>query len=259
MIGSPLAQKKYSRNDLAPRVAAPFGICVHTTGSGLPAQARARAITPLARACQIYLGDKLGPAYVIGLDGIDAEGTAAPIVQVAGEELHANHVGRVVDGIDRRAQYRSGEWRQLLPANVITLWRAAWPSYAHPFDLFPTASPNEDYIGIEIVPTDDTSAVPMRAGLTFTAAQHEACAQLCAEIGTRYNWISGWWLIDDGAQPGRYGGARLVGHEDVGLLDRSDHGGGWDPGALRAAPRFDWTLVRARIGELITARTSAHS
>jgi hypothetical protein len=36
----------------------------------------------------------------------------------------------------------------------------------------------------------------------------------------------------------------LVGHEDVGLLDRMDKNGGWDPGALRAAPYFDMARVR---------------
>ncbi len=60
---------------------------------------------------------------------------------------------------------------------------------------------------------------------------------LCADIGKRHGFPDGWQHT-----------SRLVGHEDVDILERMDSHGGWDPGYLRAQPYFDFRYVRNRIG-----------
>jgi N-acetyl-anhydromuramyl-L-alanine amidase AmpD len=77
----------------------------------------------------------------------------------------------------------------------------------------------------------------MRPGLLFTEAQHRALVALGRDLAARHGWPAGW-----GRTP------RLVGHEDVQLLERQDAGGGWDPGALRAKPYIDFEFIRARVG-----------
>jgi N-acetyl-anhydromuramyl-L-alanine amidase AmpD len=74
----------------------------------------------------------------------------------------------------------------------------------------------------------------MRPGLRFTKAQHETIARLAWDIAHRNAWPSNerWWRSP-----------RLLGHEDITPLSRHDKNGGWDPGALREKPFFDWKYV----------------
>jgi N-acetyl-anhydromuramyl-L-alanine amidase AmpD len=76
----------------------------------------------------------------------------------------------------------------------------------------------------------------MAKGLRFTKAQHDTLIDLAKEISVRHGWPAGWHRTP-----------RLLGHEDVDILNRMDKGGGWDPGSLRSAPYFDFSYVRSHI------------
>ncbi len=75
---------------------------------------------------------------------------------------------------------------------------------------------------------------PMAPGLLFTRAQHESALGLAIDAGNRHGFPDGWRAT-----------SRLLGHEDVDPIERSDVGGGWDPGFLRVSPYFDLGFVRA--------------
>jgi hypothetical protein len=81
----------------------------------------------------------------------------------------------------------------------------------------------------------------MTEGLRFTKAQHEAVARLACDVATRNGWplTERWWRTP-----------RLLGHEDLSPISRHDSRGGWDPGALREKPFFDWEYVYRRIEEI---------
>jgi hypothetical protein len=83
----------------------------------------------------------------------------------------------------------------------------------------------------------------MRAGLLFTSVQHETIARLVWDIAQRHGWPrhEPWWRS-----------TRLLGHEDITPLSRSlpDRNGGWDPGALREKPYWDWNVVCAYLERL---------
>ena len=101
------------------------------------------------------------------------------------------------------------------------------------------------YVHVECVPCvyyrdgdgpliTDPTVVPMRAGLRFTMAQHETVARLAWDIAQRHGWPRNErWRLN----------TRLLGHEDITPLSRHDGNGGWDPGALREKPYFDWNFV----------------
>lgn len=76
----------------------------------------------------------------------------------------------------------------------------------------------------------------MAPGLRFTTAQHNAVAALGKDLAARHGWPADWHKT-----------GRLVGHEDVDPLNRSDKIGGWDPGWLRSRPYFDFAYVRQLI------------
>ena len=221
----------------------PWGIALHTTGGGITNKAMRTGKSPIHVAIATYLGmqrgsdgyDWGGPGYVIDLDG--------KIYQLAADSTRTSHVGSIVTDyrgvrVDRRDQYLADHgmrWPALCPAGVAALWRQAWPGYTSPQDLFPSKRPNTDYIGCELIPCGDGYGDPWN-GLRFTEAQHVAAAHLCTDLAARHGWPVDWAA-----------GPRLVGHEDVGLLDRCDAAGGWDPGALRVVPYFDMRWVRERL------------
>lgn len=215
-------------------VRVPWAVCLHTTGRGVPTKAAKTGRTAISIALEIYLASQAdhwgGPGYVIDYDGT--------VYQLAADTTRTQHVGSFgPNGEDRRAQCMSGEWERICSPAFVTAWKAAWPRKKHPWTLFPSRHPNTDLVGVEIIPVGSgIGGEPMRPGLLFTAAQHEAAAQLAAAIGKRHRWPRGWWR-----------GSRLVGHEDV-SLDRQNKGGGWDVGARREKPYFDFNYVRAQVG-----------
>jgi hypothetical protein len=217
-----IVRSPHWRDPKRPRPIPVWGVAIHTTGGGLPAKADEIGRDVLDLAASIYGSMNAYAHYVVAGDG--------RVLQVCDERQVAPHIGRIVDGVDRRKQYLGGAWRTLLPPGVVELWRKAWPSYPTPYHLFPGPSPNEAYVGVEMLPIH-----PAPKGIRFTGAQYIAVAHLCAEIAARQNLPAGWQET-----------SRLVGHEDVGLLDRSDGVGGWDPGALRPVDRLMFDMRHLR-------------
>lgn len=196
----------------------PHGVCIHTTGRGLPTRALKAVVDTLRWAEKEYTTPGAAFAhYVVGYDGT--------IIQIADERERAWHAGIS----DKEAVlYRSGRWRDRVTPEAFELWDARWASLEakSPLDLFPGNSPNDAYLGVELIPLledrDD--------GTWFTDEQMHALSKLVTDIGIRY-----------GINP--HDTSRLVGHEDLEPLTRWDKDGGWDPGGLRARPRFDWARV----------------
>lgn len=208
-----------------------WGFLLHTTGGGVTDQARREGKTPLQVAVETYIKSQNGlinnykwggPGYVIDHDG--------SIHQLAPDNVETEHAGGPY-----RAIYLTGEWVTHCSPEAVAQWHRRWPNFKNPYSLFPSHRPNVDYIGCEMIPIGDGfGGEPMRPGLRFTKAQHDAAIDLGRDIALRHGWPLGW-----------ASSSRLVGHEDVDPIERSDAHGGWDPGWLRALPYFDFDYVRA--------------
>lgn len=213
------------------RVRTPWGFMLHTTGRGVTAKAKATGRQPLEVAMEIYIAYQNGAAgYTWGGPGyvIDYDGTS---YQLAPDDARTEHAGS-----NNRPRYFDGSWAAVYPA-ATAQWRAKWSGRGHPYMLFPSKSPNQDYIGAEMIPIGSGfGGKPMRPGLLFTQAQHDTAIKLAHDCGSRHSWPPGWMQT-----------SRLLGHEDVDPLERSDSGGGWDPGYLRSAKYFDFAYVRAAV------------
>ena len=217
-----------------------YGLVVHTTGGGLPSSARAQGLYHTVRAVNHY-NQSHGCHYVNGWRGIDG----GDLLQIANEREQANGVGVTntrEPGKDQRRSIDGGRFETDLPPILVKLWRARWPGYQHSLALLPgTRTANACYVHVECVPCVyhhdkklRTDAPPLREGLRFTRAQHDAVALLACDIARRNGWPMGetWWRTP-----------RLVGHEDLTPISRHDRNGGWDPGSLRERPYFDWPSV----------------
>lgn len=230
---SPLAARVPGVRDpkLARDRGSPWGVLLHTTGRGIVAQAQKEKREPIEVALDVYIDSQNGsngylwggPAYVIDHDG--------KRYQIAPDNALTAHAG----GGNREA-YLTGHWTAKCSGAALAAWRAKWPTYQHPYALFPSKSPNHDYVGIEIIPVGAGFGLPMRPGLLFTKEQHESAAELAADIAKRHAFPVGWQKT-----------SRFLGHEDVDILNRMDSHGGWDPGFLRAQPYFDFAYVRSRV------------
>jgi hypothetical protein len=212
------------------RIRSPWGFLLHTTGGGVTDSARKHGKMPIMVAIETYIASQNGsngyfwggPSYVIDHDGV--------LYQLAPENIETMHAGS-----QNRPRYLDGSWKTACSPATVAHWTAKWwPRYSHPYALFPTHSPNLDYIGCEMIPCGDGFGSPMAPGLRFTRAQHETALALAIDIGKRRGWADGW-----------RSSSKLLGHEDVDPLERSDAGGGWDPGYLRASPYFDFGFVRS--------------
>lgn len=238
---SPIAQKVPGVRDPATAALRTiFGYLIHTTGGGVVHRATLTGRTPLQVAIDYYIASQNGangylwggPSYVIDYDG----GT----YQLAPDEIHMNHAGDHSPTYPHgtRGFYLDGTWEKMVSPETLALWKHAWPGRKHPYSLFPSVSPNDDYVGVEIIPIGEGfGGDPMFPGGKFTRAQHDAAAALGRDLGVRHALPNGWQWTN-----------RLVGHEDVDPIQRSDAHGGWDPGDLRAHIYFDMGYVRERIG-----------
>lgn len=241
---SPLARRVPGvRDPKLARKRTPWGLLLHTTGGGITAKAKREGRKPIDVAIEYYISSQNGangytwggPAYVLDHDGT--------LYQIAPDDAVTHHAGGT-----NGASYRAGTWTGRLSAEAVAQWKKRWPERAHPYALFPSASPNIDYVGVEMIPVGDGFGEPMRKGLRFTRAQHNTAIALGVEMGLRHQWAPGWANAASG---------RLVGHEDVDPLERSDANGGWDPGANRAAPYFDFDYVRRGINGIPIALLAA--
>jgi N-acetyl-anhydromuramyl-L-alanine amidase AmpD len=191
----------------------PEALVVHTTGRGVYDLAK-KLNKPVIEA---VLGEYQDPEsnfahYVIDLDGV--------LWQVANETEMAWHC-RVSP--QEAASYRDGSWRKGLSPAGLAAWDRAHGPANNPAGLLRTGSPNQVGVGVELVPLQGIDST----GSLYTEAQYRTVAALVADIQRR-------WLIS---------GLPVFGHEDLSPLSRWGGGGGWDPGALRAAPWFDWSRV----------------
>jgi len=205
------------------RTAPVYGLVVHTTGASIVDEAVRLGADPLEYAVAYYLKpDSYFAHYVVGWDG--------HIIQVADEAQRAPHVG-----FAERPKYLDGSWSSLLPPTLVALWRGRWPGYKSPAHLFPGPSPNNVYVGVEMLPLQH----PLATGSLYTVAQEQAVAALATAIGKRWKLPTGW-----------HRGPRLLGHEDLNPLTRSTKKppAGWDPGGLREFPWFRWSVVRDACG-----------
>lgn len=225
-----------------------FGYLIHTTGGGVTREARKANITPIEWALAYYIRSQNGangykwggPHYVGDFDG--------KLYQVAPDNVKTAHCGgrseKYPNGtrqhyITREDSTTITHWTKLIPANVVAEWRKRWPHVRHPYALFPSRDPNADYVGLELIPIGDGfGGEPMAPGLRFTQAQHDAAIKLGIDLRLRHEWPEAWHRT-----------GRLLGHEDVDILNRSDSKGGWDPGSLRPQPYFDFGYVRMGIAQ----------
>jgi len=222
------------------------GLIVHTTGSGLPERAHKRGLYPTVIGADYYFKQG-GPHYLCGWRGHEG----GDLLQIANEHVQANGVGTS----DQRKAERS-DWRKAINLTtkkpmsraVLKQWDLRHPDAKDPRALLPgTKTVNSCFIQVEMIPCifwvngkKRIGAVPMRDGLKFTEAQHDTIAFLACDIARRLDWPEGWHL-----------GTRLMGHEDVTPISRTDRSGGWDPGGMRSKPFFDWGYVYSVIEELI--------
>ncbi len=232
---SPLARQVLGVRDPAlGKLRKPWGLLVHTTGGGITDLAKKKHERPIDVAIKTYVNSQNGsngyfwggPGYVLDHDGT--------LYNMAPDNVLTNHAGG-----KNRASYIDGSWTSKCSRAAVDQWRLKWPGRKHPYSLFPSLSPNVDYIGVECIPIGDGFGMdqgPMSIGLRFTKAQHDAVIALGRDCAERHGWPKGWHV-----------GPRLLGHEDVDPMNRSDLGGGWDPGFLRARPYFDMQYVRDQL------------
>lgn len=198
-----------------------YGFVVHTCGESIVDQALARNADPLEHVVAYYQRpDSFFPHYVVGWDGT--------IVQVCDEGVRAQHVG-----FSERHLFLSGSWENRLTAELVERWHAAWPAFPSPAALFPGPSPNDVYVGAEMLPVAPGGPPVAFPGARYTLAQHQAIVLLAADVARRQGFPPGWAA-----------GPRLLCHEDLNPLTRTNAAGGWDPGALRAEPWFALRWVR---------------
>ena len=222
------------------KIRKPYGFMIHTTGGQVTKNAKAQKKSPLDVATEIYINSQNGvnmyfwggPTYVMDHDG--------NIWQMAPDNILTNHCGKqgtravykTVDGV------KEPTWHKKVSAATAIQWALRWGplGFNDPTDLYPSTSPNVDYIGLEIIPCGDGFGTPMRPGLRFTKAQHDSVVRLAVDLAKRHGWKTGWEKT-----------SMFASHEDVQPMDRHDSKGGWDIGILRAEPFFDLAYVQVGI------------
>jgi len=102
-------------------------------------------------------------------------------------------------------------------------WLEEWADFGleHPLGLVGGRDPNINSISIEVVQWGGQYCP--------TRTQYLACSRLIADCCERHE------LLCDPLH--------VIGHEDVNPWARGDAGGGWDPGARRGKPRWDWDFM----------------
>jgi N-acetyl-anhydromuramyl-L-alanine amidase AmpD len=199
----------------------PFGIMVHTTGSGVH---KHHDKLPEVAAMEYYTSSNIGPHYVI--DG------AGNVYELLDSLLRANHCGITAEV---RSSLLDGTWRSKVPSHVVEAWDRRWSSRGatSPAALYPSKSPNDDYIGIELIPIPKVGEHPgteLSAADDFTVEQYLALADLIAFEADRHD-------IDLGNP------RTLVEHSDTNPIGRP----GWDPGGMigKYSPAVLQVLINA--------------
>ena len=196
----------------------PFGLLLHSTGPGMEKYARTYGLSKIDTVSRVYGNPGNSCAHVVCLP----DGTR---VRVVSPDLVAPHCG--VSGAQRRMML-DGTWRAWCSDLGEKLWGERWPGVKSPQHLFPTASPNDSYEGLEHWKLD---ANDPETGTPYTVAQYRSCAQWIVERERTWGFVAE--------------GRRLVTHEDVQPFERWVASGGHDPGVLRVVPTYDWPLLLA--------------
>lgn len=236
-------RKKWTRKKKRPRKyrKKTYGLVVHTTGSGVTSKAIKKKKDVLSLCLDRYL--KTGGATYLN-------GWVGHLIQMANDF-------ELAYGASVKEQLHQHPWDANVSAITSNTWEDRWEHLEgvdSPLDLFPTNYANSCYVHVEMPPVfgyDQRDklvqlAEAMRPGLWFTKAQHDNVVLLAIDLADRNNWPDKWWRT-----------GRLVGHEDVSPHTRHIESGGWDPGALRTKPRFDWDYVYAGIEAEYAKRDSA--
>lgn len=211
-----------------------FGECVHTCGSGVLDKAKEWGWTNAEVACYFYSQLSMGCPHEV----IDGDGTVYVIVAGARVAVHCGAQGWM------RNAMLDGSWKERVSAIGLKHWQARWPGVKSPQHLFPGSSGNKAYRGTELIPQPDK---------TFTAAQYESLAKRLV-LRSRQNGN----VLLHPREPLTRASNKLVGHEDLIPFNTAQQGrwdskGGWDPGALRDEPRFDWPRLYSLIYQLQAA------
>lgn len=196
------------------------GVIVHTTGTGVSITAQERDEDSMDVACRIYKNGEAFPGYVIGQQG--------QIAQIVSDALRAPHAGI---SSEEKTKYKNGSWKKDLSVDTVRLWVTKHSSKESPLCLLPhnAIGVNDCYLGIECIQL----LTPNSDGTYYTPAQMNTLIALIKDIRMRHPTAK-----------------QLLGHEDINPLRRSSKSGGWDPGALRDKPWFDWKRVLIGIGDL---------
>lgn len=206
-----------------------YGVLLHTTGDGPPKEAYRFSKSALRTAVDIYSNMKEGPHYVVAPDGFEQIRDTGGIAWHAG--VSAEH----------RRDYLSGHWEQLVGADLVKWWRSRWGNLKSPQHLYPAASPNTNYVGIELVPCGTyiknewvpVLGEPAYPKCRFTMPQLIQCARIVAGVFENRDM--------DAKNLKR---SQLLGHEDVNPITRP----GWDPGHKLGA--FSWEIMNNLVKEI---------
>lgn len=216
----------------------PFGIMVHSTGDGIPARILKENIAPEQAAIDVYssmaAADGTGPHYCIVPNG--------QIIKFREPNTHAWHAAV---SSTQRADFLSAQWESdpnRISAALVAWWKLRWQGVRSPQHLYPAVSPNQSYIGVELVPCGSYSGnswqpllgTPATPKGRYTAQQYTSAALLALALGTKYAFPAGW-----------FEGQRMVGHEDVNPYTRP----GWDPGSFNGW--FSWSIFRGICRSLV--------
>ena len=181
------------------------GYLVHTTGDGIPKgfiDSKKKDLLSYAVGVYEKMGD-VGPHYIISPDG--------EVAQVRNETKIAWHAG--VSGYERE-MFLTGNWETdgRTAKEVVKWWKRKHAGVKSPSHLYPAKSPNQDFIGVEMIP----------AG-TYTKNDWEPTLSEGAQLFGRFtiHQYMSLALLSLSAIP-----TRIVGHEDVNPITRP----GWDPG-----------------------------
>lgn len=223
-------------------------VVAHMTGGSIVKKAIDHGRDPVEKCLDYYTSKGTSSHYLIGYDGT--------VYQMTDDHLRVGHVGVTTK---ERAEYLNGGWARGNDVNgekvspqTVELWHAAWPHYKSPQHLFPSRSINDVSVGVEMPPCGYNQRggwkpldgqTPMRPGLRHTREQHLMFAALAVDVASRWKFDDGWWNDPKGGPRS----PQLPGHEDVDLYGRSQRSGGWDPGALRTSPWWDWDYVISSI------------
>lgn len=225
----------------------PVGVMIHTTGVGIVDRAVKYGAEPFSYALGRY--QDVLRYWAHGLIGWDGD-----LGIISDAEDRVPHCG--MDKTEYQL-LKSGEWK--LPVNcpdgttaaqwasLVRRWERRWGKWDGPLVLSDGRRPNDAYVGIEMLAGARKCVPNERLAGWFTFEQYEKLAKVIFHLSKKHDWNIYPWLQQTWHPEG--GACPVVGHEDMNPLTRVKGPGGWDPGMLRATPRFDEARLRLELSE----------